>query len=185
MMAITPGGDELLAQAGTNLSRFVDSQARAFEALFGFGWIACREAPSDFTALRRAYLRSCLTGQPLPVSDEHSAETIYGQAASNYAFRFWHDVTHVRLGCGFDLDGEIAVATAHLDVLRAAGWGPGTIEHHLLRADTLGQLLCSVATGGFPDDQACFARLALATSIPEAVRAEVRVRLSRNGSSSP
>lgn len=184
MTTITPASDELLAQAGANLSRFVDSQAKALEVLLGFRWIARRDAPGDFTTLRRAYVRSCLSGEPLPVSDEHSAETIYGQAASNHAFRFWHDVTHIRVGCGFDLDGEIAVATAHLDVLRAAGWGPGSLEYHLLHADTLGQVLCSVATGDFPDDQVCFARRALTTSVSEAVRAEVVGRLSRNGSSS-
>jgi hypothetical protein len=180
MTIITPSGDELLAQATANLSRFVHAQARASEELIGFGWKLSSDAPSEFTALRRAFIRSRLTGQPLPVSDAHSAETIFGPSA-NYAFRFWHDVTHVRLNCGFDLDGEIEVATAHLDVLQAFGWGPGTLEHHLLHADTLGQVLCSVATGTFPDDQVCFARRVVTTSITEAIRAELDGHSILNG----
>ncbi len=181
MTIISLHGDELLAQATANLRRFVHVQATAAEELLGFGWTAHSDAPSEFAALRRAFLRSSLTGEPLPVSDEHCAGTIYGSPVANYAFRFWHDVTHVRLNCGFDLDGEIEVASAHLDVMRATGWGPGTLEHHLLHADTLGQVLCSVAIGGFPDDQACFARRAVTNSITEAIRAELDNHAFLNG----
>lgn len=42
-------------------------------------------------------------------------------------------------------------------------------------------MLCSVATGDFPDDQACFARRAVTTSITEAIRAELNGHVFENG----
>jgi hypothetical protein len=169
-------GDALLAVAKANLSRFIHIQARATARLVGFGWEPTDQAPADFLALRRAYLASSLTRRPLPVSSEHSDGTIYDDAETNYAFRFWHDVIHVRLACGFDLDSEVTVARAQLDVLAAAGWRAGSPEYELLRVDTLGQTICAVATGEFPRNQWCFARRGITTSIGTAIRAE------RNGS---
>lgn len=163
-------GSALLQQGTVNLSSFVRGQARATAELVGFAWLPRPDAPSDYGSLRRAYLASRLTGEPLAVSDEHSEGTIYDGADTNYAFRFWHDVTHVRLGAGFDLDGELAVAVAHLDVLRAAGWGPGTLEYGLLHADTAGQTIFGAATGAFPEEQACFARMCITDSLASAIR---------------
>lgn len=178
-----PDGQALFARASANLSRFVLIQATAMAELVGLSWTPSPTAPSDYRTLRKAFLVSRLTGQPLAVSDEHSAETIYDGPDANYAFRFWHDVTHVRLECDFDLDGELTVSTAHLDVLRAAGWGPGTLEFELLHADTLGQTLCGVATGSFPDDQPCFARRCVVASLTDAIKAEIAGQL--NGDASP
>ncbi len=169
----TPRGEEHYVQAKVNLSRFVKAQAVATRLLVGFGWRPVPDAPSQFSALKRAYLASAVTSQPLPVSDEHSTETIYVSSDINYAFRFWHDITHIRIDQGFDWSGELAVGMAHLAVLTAAGWGEGTPEYELLRADTLGQVLCSEATGEFPVDQPCFARRAITTSLGQAVRAEL------------
>lgn len=167
-----PMGEKFFAQSTVNLSRFVLAQATAAEQLVGFGWRPQVDAPSQFNTLKRAYLASMLTGQPLPISSEHSAETIYTSAGVNEAFRFWHDVTHVRMDKGFDLSGEIAVALAHLGVLQAAGWGSGSLEYELLHADTLGQALCNELTGKFPVDQACFGRRAITTSLGKAIRSE-------------
>lgn len=100
--------------------------------------------------------------------------SIYLRVEANVAFRFWHDLTHLRLGRGFDVDGEIAVAQAHLAVLRAFGWREGSIEFELLHRDTLGQTLCNALTGGFPPDQWCFARLGIATTLGTAIRRELR-----------
>jgi hypothetical protein len=153
-----------------NLHRFVLIEASAMKQMVGFGWRGDPAAPADYRALLQAYIRSQLTGAPLPVSDEHIESTIYGDDEGNLAFRFWHDVTHVRLGRGFDLDGEIEVARAQLDVIEAAGFRPGSLEFELLHADTLGQTLCGAATGGFPADQTCFARLSLTSSLTWAIR---------------
>jgi hypothetical protein len=184
MPDISMRGNELLKEASNNLSRFVMSQAKAFEVLLGFAWKPEKDAPSKFSTLKAAYLSSLITGNPLPVSDEHSAMTIYDSPTTNYAFRFWHDVTHIRLDQGFDLDGEMTVARSHLAVLTAAGWGEGTLEYELLRADTLGQTLCNETTGGFPLDQPCFARRAITTTIGRAIRLEAALRSGNQGSNS-
>ena len=92
------------------------------------------------------------------------------------AFRFWHDFTHVRLGRGFDLDGEVEVATSQLDVLDAAGFRPGSLEFELFHADTLGQTISGVATGDFPSNQLCFARLSIESSLTFAIRTEMEQR---------
>ena len=120
--------------ARARLDRFVRAQAGAMRDLAGFGWQGDPHAPGDFRGLTEAYVRSQLSGVPLPVSDAHSDQTIFGSRRGNLAFRFWHDLTHLRLGRGFDLDGEIEVANAQLDVARASGFGPGTLEFELLRA---------------------------------------------------
>jgi hypothetical protein len=159
--------------ARTNLRRFVQIAAGASAQIVGFGWRGDPDAPTDYRSLLHAYARSQFTGAPLPVSDEHMERTIYVDDFGNLAFRFWHDITHLRLGHGFDLDGEFEVSRAHLDVLAAAGFPPGTLEHELLHADTLGQTLCGAATGRFPVDQICFARLSLGSTLALAIRSEL------------
>lgn len=160
--------------ACTNLSQFMLVQASASAQLAGFGWEGSAAAPETHWGLLRAFVRCQVTGRPLPVSDRDCDRTIYGGRDGNLAFRFWHDVTHVRLARGFDLDSEIAVGNAQLDVLRAAGFPPGTLEYELLHADTVGQTICGAATGDFPADQTCFARLSLASSLELAIRAQLR-----------
>jgi hypothetical protein len=167
-----PAGAPSYDTAHANLQRFVLIHAAAMRELAGFGWEAAADAPADYRSLLRAYARSRVTGSPLPVSDEHSEPSIYGGLDGNVAFRFWHDLTHVLLGRGFDLDGEVEVANAQLDVLHAAGFKPGTLEFELFHADTLGQTLCGAATGAFPRDQACFARVSLESSLTRAIQSE-------------
>jgi hypothetical protein len=159
--------------ARANLRRFVLIEAGATAQMVGFGWRGDPDAPVDHRSLLRAHARSLLTGEPLPVSDEHMERTIYVDGRGNLAFRFWHDITHLRLGHGFDLDGEIEVSRAHLDVMAAAGFPPGSLEFELLHADTLGQTLCGAATGRFPTDQICFARLSLTSTLALAIRTEL------------
>lgn len=168
---LTPATDFDGARA--NLRRFVIIQAGAGAQMVGFRWRGTPDAPADYRTLLHAYARSQFTGDPLPVSDEHMDPTIYVDDQGNLAFRFWHDLTHLRLGHGFDLDGEIEVARAHLAVLAAAGFPAGTLEFEMLHTDTLGQTLCSAATGHFPTDQTCFSRLSLSSTLAAAIRTEL------------
>lgn len=171
LISLSPGA--ALQSAGSNLAHFVDVQAEAMAQLAGFRWGGDAAAPNDYGSLLKAYARSRLTGRPLPVSNQFSDTTIYGTLEANLAFRFWHDLTHLRLGRSFALDDEIEVAGAHLDVLRAVGFGPGSLEFELLHADTMGQALCSAATGSFPGEQLCFARLTIESGLNTAIRAEL------------
>jgi hypothetical protein len=131
-------------------------------------------APSDYDALRRAYRHSKATGCPLPVNSLHNGRTIYRSRVSNLAFCFWHDVTHVKLGCDFGLEGETRVAMAQLDILRGFGFEPCAREYRLLFADTYGQTIYNIVIESFPEDQESFVRTAITSSVPEAIRRALR-----------
>ena len=167
---IGPRPDARLALASENLTSFVWSQAIAMSKLTGVTWQPSDSAPADYHSLCREYAKALTFGEPLPVSDRFCESTIYVGTEANVAFRYWHDLTHVRLGRGFDVHGEVEVARAHLSILEAYGLGPATIEYQLLSLDTLGQTLCSAATGGFPADQRCFVRNGLRDGLPVAIR---------------
>jgi hypothetical protein len=166
-------GNAEFHRASAYLSRFVRAQAAATSQLVGFGWVPSPTAPADFPSLQRAYWKSCLSGRPLSVSDQHCEGTIYAGRDANLAFRFWHDLTHVALEAGFDLDGELAVASAQLDVLQAAGRGPASLEYVMLHHDTIGQTICSAVAGDFPEEQACFVRRCITESLGQTVRDQV------------
>lgn len=168
--SLTAPGSATVRQVSLNLGTVVLAQASAMHDVLGFGWIGRADAPSTFPALQRAFVASQASGCPLPVSNQNSGSTIYDDVEPNLAFRFWHDATHVLLDCGFDLDSELTVAVAHLDVLRAYGFGPGSMEHALLHADTVGQAICVATVGAFPEDQACSVRTSLERGLGPAVR---------------
>jgi len=153
-----------------NLGQVVHVQAQAMQHLLGFGWTGAADAPSTFPTLQRAFVASQASGCPLPVSNRNPGSTIYDDHDQNLALRFWHDATHVLLDCGFDLDSGLTVAVAHLDVLRAYGFGPESMEHALLHADTVGQAICVATAGALPEDQACFVRTSLERGLRPAVQ---------------
>ena len=160
-----------------HLTEFVMIQANGLADFVDFGWRPDPDAPSTFDDLHREYCWSSTFKTDLPVSSLYSDTTIYVTPEANYVMRFWHDVTHVRLMAGFDVDGELEVAVAHLDVLRAWGFGPETFEHKLLHADTIGQLYFSLVTGTFPVDQLRFAEACIELGTAEAIERE-RLALS-------
>jgi hypothetical protein len=157
-------------EPATKLERIVVGLATYARQLEGFGWIVDPDAPAEYDALCHAYTRSKATGCPLPVSSRHNGGTIYRSRAANVAFRFWHDLTHVKLGCDFDLEGETRVAMAQLDILRGFGFEPRSPEYRLLFADTFGQTVYNLVIESFPGDQAGFVRTATMSSIAEAIR---------------
>lgn len=157
------------------LERFVLGLATYAGQLEGFGWVGDPDAPSDYDTLCRAYAHSQATGSPLPVSNRHDERTIYPTSDGNMAFRFWHDVTHVKLGCDFGLEGETRVAMAQLDILRGFGFDPRSPEYRLLFADTFGQTVYNLVVENFPDDQQGFVRTALVTSLADAIRQALRL----------
>lgn len=156
-------------EAAAVLTNFVLIEADAMARLVGFGWQTTPDAPTDFADLCEAYTHSERTGEPLPVSSDHSHSTIYLTPEANVAFRFWHDVTHVRLDQCFDPYDELEVAKAQLQILKAKGWGPDTWVYRLLRSDTLGQTIFGARTGTFPVGQAAFARADLEKGLEHAV----------------
>ncbi len=155
--------------ARQNLTRFVTQQAEEAQAALGFGYRACAEAPSTFDNLRRAFEQSVRTGEPLPVSDEHSASVIFTDPAANFSLRFWHDVNHVRRRLTFALVDELELSLFHLSVLVKAGFPECSLEWQLLHADLIGQVYLMSLTRRFPLDQQRFGLACLSEGFDRAL----------------
>jgi len=164
-----------LNDAIDELSRFVTDQAVLTADRCGFGFVAVPEcapgayalptrtglpaipedvgAPCTWDDLTIAHRICSETRNPFPVSDSSSATALYGRWA-NYAFRFWHDITHVVTGQSFTFADERIVSAHHYHDACEAGLGPLSLA--LLEADTFGQLLFGHRNGGFVADQRRF-----------------------------
>lgn len=169
--AIAPGN---LAHARRLLSAFITTHADATAQRLGFGWTAGPSAPSTYQQLRGAVAHCQATGEPLLVSSEHSDSVIYTRPEVNHAFRFWHDVSHVRRGLSFELPDELELALWHLDVLRRGGAEPASLQYRLLEADLVGQLLLMGLAKRFPYDQEDFVLDCAERGLDYGLLAEIR-----------
>lgn len=142
--------------ARVEVAKFVRRTAKATAAEIGFGWVATPDAPSTYQQLRGAFAASMATGGPLPVSSLHNDSSVFLKPEDNIAFRFWHDVSHVRLGLSFSLPDELELATWHLAQAEQAGFDRGSLAYRLLEADHVGQVLMQAIGGRFPFDQEAF-----------------------------
>lgn len=142
--------------ARVEVAKFVRRTAKATAAQVGFGWVDVPDAPSTYQQLRGAYAASLTTGQPLPISSLNNDSSVFLKSEDNIAFRFWHDVSHVRLGLSFSLADEMELATWHLAQAERAGFGPNSLGYRLLEADHVGQVLMQALGGRFPFDQEAF-----------------------------
>lgn len=116
-------------------------------------------APDTFDklAVRNAVSGGPSQQRPMPVWSGASENTIYLSPEGNYAFRAWHDLTHLRLGALFDAEGERAVAVEHQ--MEAANKGLTYRARVLLWIDTWEQFAWGVENdGAFVEDQLAFAR---------------------------
>ena len=141
--------------------------------------VAVPDAPSSWEALR-AWNNARTTGrEPIPVWDGASDSTAWihdtiEPSVVNYAFRAWHDSTHLKHGHDFTRDGERAVALRHLEQLHEdlPHLWPDLLSfcaedqrlavfdamQRLLWAETEGQQAYFEKWGAFPEDQGAFAR---------------------------
>lgn len=105
---------------------------------------ATPNAPDSWSRLRIAALAaeflSDRTGQDvkLPVYDGGCEDTIYPDAATNHAFRAWHDSIHLANGYSFSREDEIKVGLIHMQQARRAGLSQR--DQDMLIADTIGQI---------------------------------------------
>lgn len=160
--------------ARINLSRFVREQAEHAARELGFGWIGVADAPSTYPQLRGAFAHSTATAEPLPISNLYCDDTIFMEPDDNVAFRFWHDVSHCRLGLSFSLPDEWELSLWHLAQLNAAGLGPKTREYELFRLDALGQIILLALVERFPFNQGEFARTCADVGLDAGILAELR-----------
>lgn len=143
--------------ARINVGRLTADLARETAKHVGFAWFTTPNAPSSSQQLIGAFEHSVRTGEPYPVSSLFCDSTIYLEPSLNHQYRFLHDVHHRLHGLSFTLEDEWALGTHHMAQATAAGLGPGSIEHELLRCDIFGQLILLGVGGRFPYDQGLFA----------------------------
>jgi len=167
-------GERTLYVARVTISQFVVEQAEKTRAEVGFSYEPRAGAPSTYPVLQAAFAHSVATGEPLPVSDEHSESVVYADPEVNFAMRFWHDVNHVRRNLTFDLVDELELAQWHLSVLEAESFGPQTVVWQLLHTDLIGAIYVMSLTRRFPLDQLRFAEDCLAAGFDAGVLAELR-----------
>lgn len=145
-----------LVEARAILSGFVEAVAATTADEVGFSWRPDGHAPDRYDALLAAYERSIRTGESMPVSDQFCDSTVYTDPKVNMAFRFWHDVSHVRRGLSFELVDELELAEWHLSELERAGQSAWSLPYRLLRADLVGQVYVMALVHRFPIDQHMF-----------------------------
>lgn len=162
-----------LDDAVTDYAARVLAHAERVSRQVGYSWRPARLAPSSFEALRTEARLSAAAGLPLRVSSLFSDDCMVPPAI-NYAFRFWHDMTHLSTGCGFDHHGEVIVGQAQLASFEADGVQPRSLVWRLLFADTLAQNDCMKALGRFPFSQRRFTLDYLQHGLPAAIGREAR-----------
>lgn len=161
-----------LQMAGRNLGAFmIAAQAATFDAT-GVMPVPSSDAPQTYAELLQCGARwqYALGDVFLPVWDGASEDSIYGSAAANHAFRYWHDMGHIAHHCDFTPEDEKRLQFDHHLPIVADHFGIGSLEYRMYFADTVGQIEYISANGKFPGNQAAFvsayvrnARLALNT----------------------
>ena len=113
-------------------------------------------APQDFDSLLAHYQE---TGRVL-VWNGASGKTIFADAEVNFAFRAWHDSKHIIARLPFNRAGKFeALAMQKADILACYDGATADSFCALLDAEIAGQFDYCERYGGFPIDQAAFARV--------------------------
>ena len=166
--------DQRRLNAGRDsLGQWVIARAAETEARLGFGYRPSDLAPVSWPALLREHHSCSITHAPLRVSS-HDTDDIYRTDVETFVWRYWHNASHVRLGVGFTAYDEFEVADYHLGRLRCAGFGPRSLEHRLLHADTMGQTLLHAMSGRHPRSRCAFAVRVIEVGLDQAIAEEVR-----------
>lgn len=139
----------------------------------GFGWRASPVAPSSLAELQFEARLARVNGLPMRVSSLHCDRAVL-PGSVNRAFRFWHDMTHLQVGAGFDTMGEIEVGQRQLEQFEQLGVAPRSLVWRLLFADTIGQTRCVLMISRFPYNQRRFTLDYLYYGLDTAIRMEAR-----------
>jgi hypothetical protein len=123
------------------------------------GWVPISPAPNSLQELKGYWDAKGM----LAVSRDYSTDTIYDDCAGNWAFRAWHDKTHLLLNADFDRKGELAVFRKQCADMRRY-WPPFlpfSEEHfammvNIIRCEIVGQFDYNEATGLYPQYQRRF-----------------------------
>ena len=150
-------------QAVQNLRKFFINRADHYSRTFNVHYEEAPDAPQDWEGIKRQFI----PGKVVKVGTDGVETSLFG-AGYEYALRFWHDALHVKLNADLSLEGELVVATAHLEEVEAA-FGPRSLEAIIMAADTFGQTLFFRLKGGFVSNQhdytKAFARVVVNTEV--------------------
>mgnify|MGYP003640294397 CR=1 FL=1 len=138
----------------------VQSNKCAFK---GWRFYLDNDAPESFKALKEHK-----ASKMLPIATAGSNTSIYG-TKFNTLFRFYHDVTHLKLDKGFSLEGELAVIDKHIKDIKESGLlSPLAIQIFLI--DTKGQVEYYFHHKSFVKNQRTFLDTALRYGIKRAIQ---------------
>ncbi|MCP3880849.1 MAG: hypothetical protein GY701_21010 [Sulfitobacter sp.] len=163
--------------ARINLTNWINDLADETATELGVTWRGSKCAPSTLAEVVEEFRAGMLTGLPVRISDRFCEHTIYVHPRDNIAFRFVHDSRHYFLRSGFETEPELLVASCHLARLQRSGYSPNSIEHRLLYADTVGQVLFLAEIGAFVHNQLRFAVRCLAGPLQDAIAFEASAQL--------
>lgn len=96
----------------------------------GWDYYLTKDAPESFKELKKYK-----DDKVLPIASYGSDTSIYG-FDSNTMFRFWHDVTHLKLDVGFSKDGEYKVFD---EQFKACEGTLSSLALEIFKLDTYGQ----------------------------------------------
>ena len=182
--------DEIISEARRQLTIAIQQLAKDTIRATGINYNAISpeywHGPDTWEDLQRVYAeaealshKSAYVG--MPVFGGACDQTIYLTPEANHAFRYWHDMGHVRYNMSFTPEDEATLQRRyHLDDMwRELGRpvaadqdGHVTMDHTVISdsavalgallafkmyyADTIGQIEYIVARGKFPTDQLAF-----------------------------
>ena len=115
---------------------------------------ATPDAPDSWLMLQLWHNSTAAVDAPLPVFDGGCENTIYPDAATNHAFRAWHDSLHLANNYSFSREDEIKVGLIHMQQARRAGLSQR--DQDMLVADTIGQIEYYYKFGRYVVNQAKF-----------------------------
>lgn len=164
--------DGELLQARIELSEFVMVMADRTAKRVGFGFAPSDSAPNNWRDLQAAWLDSQVNGTPLPVFSSTTPSATFVSAEATWAFRFWHDVTHLERERDFSSPHEIDMASFHLWETEQHGLEYGSLPWRLLQADAVGSVIYWAVYREPPTDEHNFILNYLEFGIEAAVLAE-------------
>lgn len=162
-------------EARINLSMFVSDMADKRAHELGFNWVPAVDAPATYRELKQVFAESVETKIPMPVYSLYCDLSVFTDAATNMALRFWHDSLHIETGLTFSLADEHELALEHLRIIEREGIKKNSMEWQMLRIDLLGQNYLRAMCKKFPDNQERFVRRCLEIGFDEGVLEEVRI----------
>lgn len=161
-----------LEEARTALTAFVTERAEATAQRLGFGYQPAPDAPNTWADLKTAWQHSLATNAPLQVFDGASGSVIFNEPEANFAFRYWHDVTHLERGRSFSNAHELDMTAYHLQQAEEHGITRGSLAWRLFQADTLGQVLHWAFYRRYVTNQRVFILNCVRYGFPDALLAE-------------